>query len=134
MKTVALVLIAVALFVQQPRVDKPETVMVTYHAKAGSEEELARVLARHWATARDMNLMLAAPHVMVRGTEGGGKTYFVEIATWRDESIPDAAPVMSATLPRRSSDMGGNRAHDEIMTRNGHMNGGPLQRRAGLAI
>src|SRR5438874_1180565 len=92
MKTVALVLIAVALFVQQPRVDKPETVMVTYHAKAGSEEELARVLARHWATALDMNLMLAAPHVMVRGTEGGGKTYFVEIATWRDESIPDAAP------------------------------------------
>src|SRR5437016_2974449 len=89
--TLASILVTAALFAQAPA-DKPETVMVTYHAKPGAQDELARVLARHWATARELNLVLAAPHVMVRGLEDGNKTYFVEIATWRDESIPDAAP------------------------------------------
>jgi hypothetical protein len=71
---------------------KPETVLVTYHAKPGSETELGRVIARHWATALELKLVRDAPHVLVRGTEDSGKTYFVEIFSWRDGSIPDAAP------------------------------------------
>ena len=70
---------------------QPETVLVTYHAKPGAEAELARVLARHWDTLRQLKLVLDAPHVVVRGDEGG-KTYIVEIATWRDANIPDHAP------------------------------------------
>ena len=70
---------------------KPETVMLRFQAKAGSEEELARVIARHWQTARELKLVQDAPHVTVRGTEDG-KTYFVDIFTWRDAAIPDAAP------------------------------------------
>jgi hypothetical protein len=89
--TFASALVAATLFAQS-KIDKPETVMVTYHARPGSEDELARVLARQWTTARELNLVLATPHVMVRGTEEGTKTYFVEVLTWRDESIPDAAP------------------------------------------
>ncbi len=43
----------------------PETVMVTYHPKPGSEAALANAIARQWA---------------------------VEIFTWRDGNIPDAPP------------------------------------------
>jgi hypothetical protein len=71
---------------------EPETVMVTLHAKAGMETDLARVIERHWETARRLNLVTDAPHVTLRGTEDGGRTYFIEIFTWRDGDIPDAAP------------------------------------------
>jgi hypothetical protein len=69
----------------------PETVMVTYHVRLGQKAALARVLARHWATARRLNLVRGAPHIIVQGA-GSGDPYFVEIFTWRDGSIPDSAP------------------------------------------
>ncbi len=72
--------------------DQPETVMVTFHAKPGAEAELERVIAGHWKTAADLHLVSAAPHVTLRGTEEGKKTYFIEVFTWRDASIPDSAP------------------------------------------
>ena len=56
---------------QQPRPETPETVMVTFHAKSGGEADLARVIARHWDTARSLNLVLDTPHVTLRGTEDG---------------------------------------------------------------
>jgi hypothetical protein len=69
----------------------PETVMVTYHAKAGSEAALANAIAKQWAAANRLKLVLETPHTLVRGDEQG-KTYFVEIFTWRDANIPDAPP------------------------------------------
>jgi hypothetical protein len=74
------------------RAEAPETVMITLHAKAGAEAELAQVIARHWETVQRLKLATDAPHVTLRGTEEGTSTYFVEIFTWRDASIPDAAP------------------------------------------
>jgi hypothetical protein len=71
---------------------KPETVMVTYHAKAGADAELGRVIARHWAVALDLKLVRDTGHVTLRGAEDGNKSYFVDIFTWRDAKIPDAAP------------------------------------------
>ena len=65
---------------------------VTLHAKPGSEAELERVLARHWAIGRQMKLVRDTPHLTLRGTEDGNKVYFIDIFTWRDASIPDAAP------------------------------------------
>jgi len=76
----------------QARAGEPETVMVTLHAKAGSEADLERAIAEHWATARRLNLVQATPHVTIRGSEEGNKIYFIDIFTWRDGSIPDAAP------------------------------------------
>lgn len=70
----------------------PETVMVTVHARPGAEAELARVLERHWSAAHALNLVLDTPHMTLRGTDDGGKVYFVDIFTWRDAAIPDAAP------------------------------------------
>ena len=72
--------------------DQPETVMVTFHAKPRAETELARVIANHWRTANELHLVAAAPHVTLRGTEEGNRTYFIEVFTWRDASIPDVAP------------------------------------------
>jgi hypothetical protein len=90
MKALLLVLFAIVALAQQA--GKPETVMVTCLAKHGSEAELARVLARHWTTARELKLVLDAPHLTLRRTETGGRVSFVEIFTWRDASIPDNAP------------------------------------------
>ena len=69
----------------------PETVMVTYHAKAGSEAALANAIAKQWAAANRLKLVLETPHTLVRGEEQS-KTYFVEIFTWRDANTPDAPP------------------------------------------
>src|SRR5437762_8645611 len=69
-----------------------ETVAVKYHSKAGAEIALAGVLARHWETARRLNLVQPAPHVIVRGAEEADRVYLLEIFTWRDAGIPDAAP------------------------------------------
>lgn len=74
-----------------PAVDTPETVMITFQVKPGADADLAGVIARHWDTARRLNLVREAPHVTLRGTDKG-QTYFVDIFTWRDASIPDHAP------------------------------------------
>jgi hypothetical protein len=73
------------------RAETPETVMITLHAKTGAEAELAQVIARHWETARRLNMVRDTPHLTLRSAEGG-QTDFVEIMTWRDASIPDSAP------------------------------------------
>ena len=88
----ATILIYVSISSAQQPAEKPETVMVTLRAKPGAEVELEQVLARHWKTARDLKLVHDAPHVTLRGSEDGNKGYFVEVFTWRDARIPDAAP------------------------------------------
>jgi hypothetical protein len=87
MRLVLLLLLSISALAQ-----KAETVMVTCYAKSGSEAELARVLARHWTTVRDLKLAADAGHLTLRGKQVGGQTFFVEIFTWRDASIPDNAP------------------------------------------
>jgi hypothetical protein len=72
--------------------DIPETVIVTVRPKAGAEADLERVMVSHWATAQRLGLVLAEPHVRIQAKDADGKTYLVEIFTWRDEDIPDNAP------------------------------------------
>ena len=45
----------------QQRNGNPETVMITLHAKPGAESELERVLAKHWAAIRGLNLVTGGP-------------------------------------------------------------------------
>jgi hypothetical protein len=77
--------------------DEPETVMATFHAKPGAEAALAKVIADHFVTARQLNLVLAEPHVTIRMNEGD-KAALVDIFTWRDGSIPDDAPTAIRAL------------------------------------
>jgi hypothetical protein len=79
------------------RSEEPETVMITLHAKAGGEAELAQVIARHWDMARRLKLIRETPHLTLRSAEGA-QTDFVEIMTWRDASVPDSAPAEIQTL------------------------------------
>ena len=69
-----------------------ETVMVTFLPKAGAEPELEKVIAQHWKTARELDLVPVAPHLTLRGKDEDGRAYFVEVFSWRDASIPDNAP------------------------------------------
>jgi hypothetical protein len=80
------------MFAKPAQADEPETVMITLHAKPGAESSLARTIERHWEAVRRLNMVTDGPHVTLKGTENGDKTYFVEIMTWRDASMPDNAP------------------------------------------
>ncbi|MGA2246923.1 MAG: hypothetical protein ABSH48_18175 [Verrucomicrobiota bacterium] len=67
-----------------------ETVMVSYHVRLGKEAEFQSLLAHAWVVYRGEHLVFAEPHVIVRDTEDGGQTRFVEIFTW--VKSPDHAP------------------------------------------
>jgi len=88
------VVAALATLLALARADsaKPETVLITFHPKHGSEQVLADVIARHWAVARELRLVHDTPHVTLRGIDPGGNPYFVEVLTWRDAAIPNSAP------------------------------------------
>jgi hypothetical protein len=87
-----LVISAALLLTTTVAVAAPETVVITYRAKKGSEAELQRVIEKHWATIQRLGLV-AAEHQLFRG-EGS----FFEILTWKDESIPDHIPPEVGTI------------------------------------
>ncbi len=70
----------------------PETVMVTYHVKAGREAEFQSVLSQAWQIYRSGQLVFVQPHTVVRDTEDHDKTRFVEIFTWISHATPEHAP------------------------------------------
>jgi hypothetical protein len=70
----------------------PETMLITYHARPGKEAELQAVLSSAWQTYRAGNLVVARSHTVVRKTEDGDKTSFVEIFTWASHATPEHAP------------------------------------------
>jgi hypothetical protein len=80
------------VLVAQQSAPKPETVVITFHAKPGAEAELARVIEKHWTVAREMKLVHDSPHLTLRRVEEGNKVCFTDIFTWRDAAIPDKAP------------------------------------------
>jgi hypothetical protein len=106
---------AAKAFGELPRTDEPETVMITLRAKAGAEDELARVIAQHWETVRRLKAVREdAPHLTLRANDAANRPYFVEIFTWKDASIPDAAPpeiqalwkAMNALVEKRGTSPG----------------------------
>ena len=74
-------------------VDLPETVIITYLVKAGKENEMATLIKRHWTTITKLGLMIGDFHHVFRGEDDSGKTFFVEIFTWKSHAAPDTAPV-----------------------------------------
>lgn len=72
--------------------DSPETVLITYHVKAGKEAEMEAVLRRAWEIYRKEHLVFAEPHLIARDQESGGKPRMVEVFTWVSHSAPDHAP------------------------------------------
>ena len=59
-----------------------ETVMVTYHVKAGQEAALQEELSRAWAVYQDGKLVYDRPHLILRAKADVDKPKFTEIFTW----------------------------------------------------
>jgi hypothetical protein len=66
--------------------------LITYHVKPGKEAELQDVLSQAWEIYRKEHLVLAQPHTVVQGKEGGDKTRIIEIFSWVSADVPDHAP------------------------------------------
>jgi hypothetical protein len=75
-----------------------ETVLSTMRCRPGKEDELQATLAQEWATLRKLSLVLAAPHVLLKGKDDSGKPIFVEVLTWRDHDAPDHVPPEVQTI------------------------------------
>ena len=69
-----------------------ETIHSVAHVKAGHETEYAQLSEKAWAVYRHLGLVLDRPHVVLRGTDEKGRSYFVEVFTWKSPDIPDHAP------------------------------------------
>jgi hypothetical protein len=101
----ALLISASPMLVTSLGAEAQETVMITFHAKPGAESKLAGVIERHWETVKRLNMVTDQPHVTLKGTESSDKTYFVEILTWRDASIPDSAPPEILAIWKEMNDL-----------------------------
>jgi hypothetical protein len=71
--------------------DTPETVLVTYHVKAGMEAVFEHLLSEAWNTYRKEHLVLSEPHVVVREGEENNTVGYVEIFTWVSHAAPGHA-------------------------------------------
>jgi hypothetical protein len=81
------------------RAAEPETVLIMLRPKAGAEQELADVVARHYQIAQRLDLLQpGAVHTTLRGADEADRPYLIEILTWRDASIPDKAPKEILTI------------------------------------
>ena len=69
-----------------------ETIYSIAHVKRGMETQYAELSAKSWAIYRRLDLVLPAPHVVVRGVDSQNLPYFVEIFAWKSADIPDHAP------------------------------------------
>jgi hypothetical protein len=90
-----LILLACALIPTKKRVhaqNDTETVIATYRLKQGKEDDLLKLLAKHWSTIHRLGMVRDQPHLVLRGKDDSGKTFFVEILTWDDSETPDHAP------------------------------------------
>jgi hypothetical protein len=85
--------------------DVPETVLITFRPKPQAEQELADVIARHWKEARRLGLVLVTPHLTLRGRDGAGRVVLTEVLTWRDASVPDAAPAAILEIWKRMNEL-----------------------------
>jgi len=62
---------------------KPEIVICTYRIKRGHDARFLRLLSRHWPTLRSKGLVTGRPSLVYRGKDESGKSFFIEIFTWK---------------------------------------------------
>lgn len=83
---------------------EPEIVMCNYRVKAGEEAAFEAVLATHWSTLRDLELVTPMPPAFYLGVEQGIEgPLFVEIFEWVDRDAVERAhthPAVSAIWER----------------------------------
>ena len=67
------------------------TVICTFRIKRGRERAMMRLLKAHWPTLRRLGLVTAERSRLFRGKDKTGKSYFVEIFTWKNQAAVDFA-------------------------------------------
>ncbi len=72
--------------------DEPETVLITYHPKAGQEGQLLETIKKDWAALRRLRLVDESPHIVMRGKDASGAAIYVEVFTWVTADTPDHVP------------------------------------------
>jgi len=91
------------------RVNRPETrpvpnlVMIIYHVKSGSENQLKDLLDRTWTTYQRQQLVFDRPHFCVRVNEDNEHVRFVEMFSWVG---PFAAEYPSGAITNLWAQMG----------------------------
>lgn len=75
----------------QDAADGPETVMATYRLKPAQIDAFLKMMPDYWAALRERDMVIPAPHVLLRGEENG-KPIVVEILSWKAHGIPDDVP------------------------------------------
>jgi quinol monooxygenase YgiN len=70
----------------------PVTVLVVYRPKAGTEEQFAPLLAKHWPALQQLGLVTAQAPQFWRGSDKRkNQSVFVELFQWRDAEAPGIA-------------------------------------------
>jgi hypothetical protein len=72
--------------------DPPETVVVTYAPKPGTEADNEALVRAHFATVTKLHLVTRDAHVTYRDKDAAGRPIVVDILTWKNHAIPDNAP------------------------------------------
>ena len=66
--------------------------LVTYRPKEGKAEELFSFVQKHLPALEGTGLLADEPTAVYRATDKrSGKSYFVEMFSWRDEQAPNVA-------------------------------------------
>jgi hypothetical protein len=82
-----------------------ETILSTYHVKAGREKAFQEVVERTWAVYRKLDAVLPSPHFLAKSTDDQGRTDFHELFTWRSSDIPDHAPAQIKAVWKELQDL-----------------------------
>jgi quinol monooxygenase YgiN len=78
-------------FAQDAKPSGPETVLATFRVKPNQLDAFLKLMPEYWAALRTRNLVLNAPHVVLRGEENG-RPIVIEVFRWRDHDAPEHVP------------------------------------------
>jgi hypothetical protein len=79
------------------------TAMCTYTIKPGKEADFEKILAKHWPALHKAGLTSTDRPMMYKGTHDrhsshAGRTFYVEIFSWKDAKAPDTAHQMPEVM------------------------------------
>jgi hypothetical protein len=76
---------------QRTKTEDPETVLATFRVKPDQLPAFFKLMPEYWAALRSQNLVLAEPHILLRGEENG-KPIVVEVFSWKNHDVPEHVP------------------------------------------
>jgi len=75
----------------EPADPAPETVLATFRVQPAQLPAFLRLMPEYWGALRAENLVLAEPHLVLRGEEDG-RPMIVELFSWKNHDAPEHVP------------------------------------------